>query len=85
MTNTTDSELKQLIIEKFDQINQSLTDIKVSVARVEEKVSGIDTRLTSLEARVEKQDGRLWKFVVSISLGFLAILSKIAFFSSSKP
>lgn len=63
MTTTSNTEIKQLkeyISDRFDKIDKNITDLKVSVARVEEKVTGIDKRLDSLETSVKDQDNRFY-------------------------
>jgi archaellum component FlaC len=54
MSITIDSELKDVLGEinrKLDGVAKDVTDLKVSVARLDEKVDSIDKRLSKVESQ----------------------------------
>jgi hypothetical protein len=94
VTDTDLKELKDLITAQSSQlvrVNDTLTEIKISQARTEErlsgqittldeKVSGLDKRLDIIEGRVNGLTGWLIGVLFALVGGLLGILGKITFF-----
>ena len=94
VTDTDLKELKDLITaqsSQFVRVNDTLTEIKISQARTEErlsgqiatldeKVSGLDKGLDIIEGRVNGLTGWLIGVLFALVGGLLGILGKITFF-----
>ncbi|WLT39542.1 hypothetical protein NON20_08695 [Synechocystis sp. B12] len=65
------------IDQRFERIEASLTDIKVSQARIEEKLDSLDLRVSHLEGSQNKQ---IWALIVAIIGAMTAAVIKFGFF-----
>ena len=77
MPTVTDSEFKEIkdpiteLKQNVAKINKTLTEIKISQVRMDEKLESINDNMVELRKQSDKQDTRLW---VLISGMFLALL-----------
>ncbi len=89
MTQTQPDRLDQLesVIERIDRnldtIVSALTEIKINVARIDERLNGMDKRLDTLEGRTTAQDTRLWGFITALIVVLTGLLAKQVFFPSA--
>ncbi len=85
--NAIETEIKEMLVK----INADIQEIKISQARNEEKLNGIDRRLESfektvntrfgnLETQVNKQDNRFWTFVLLLGSSLVGVVTKLVFF-----
>jgi uncharacterized coiled-coil DUF342 family protein len=90
MTQATDTD----ILKRLDTIASDIQDIKITLARTDERFNSIDQRfnsmdqrftdlnkrIDSLEQRNIAQDVRFWGFLGIIVTALIGLLSKLAFF-----
>lgn len=84
---TIETDLKE-IFAKFDQrfdrleqqlsqIKENLNDIKVSQAKMEEKLDSVDSRVKNLE---DSQNKQIWTLILAITGAITAAVIKFGFF-----
>jgi outer membrane murein-binding lipoprotein Lpp len=78
--------------QKIDNVGKDVTDLKVSVARLDESQKGLSTQITELSSKVNNLEGRVnvqvnWFLGIITVLvgGVVTALSKFVFFPSSNP
>ncbi len=72
MTVTIDQDLKEilaLIERKLDNLQKDVTDIKISVARLDERTENIDKRLDKVET---SQKNQIWALIGILGTGVIA-------------
>ena len=66
VTDTDLKEIKDLIIDlkqSVGKINETMTEIKINQARMDERLDSISQDVIELRKKSEKQDNRLWILV----------------------
>ncbi|WLT38253.1 hemolysin XhlA family protein [Synechocystis sp. B12] len=80
MTTITDNDLKAILTKidsRLERIESDLTTIKVSQARVEEKLNSLDDRVGKLE---DSQNRQIWTLIIAITGAMAAGIIKFGFF-----
>jgi uncharacterized coiled-coil protein SlyX len=72
MATVTDSDLKE--------IKDILTELKISQARMDEKLDAINVTMADLKKQADKQDNRLWVLISGMFLAIVGVATKFAFF-----
>ncbi|NJK29932.1 MAG: hypothetical protein HC940_07165 [Acaryochloris sp. SU_5_25] len=87
MTQSIDTEIRDLILGLDKKIDALDKKVEVSAARTEERFNSIDQRFTSLETQVadirvqlRSQDNRLWAFIVALFLAVFGFAAKLILF-----
>ncbi len=77
-------ELKDLINQRFDQLNGEVKGIDkkmdIYIAKTDEKLDSIQRNIDDLKKQSEKQDNRLWILVTGLFLTLMGAVAKIVFF-----
>ncbi|QHV01493.1 hemolysin XhlA family protein [Synechocystis sp. CACIAM 05] len=80
MTTISDNDLKAILAKidsRLERIESDLTTIKVSQARVEEKLNSLDDRVGKLE---DNQNRQIWTLIIAITGAMAAGIIKFSFF-----
>ncbi|WLT40653.1 hypothetical protein NON20_26075 (plasmid) [Synechocystis sp. B12] len=64
----------------LQEIKDILMELKISQARMDEKLDAINNNVSDLKKQVDKQDNRLWVLVSGMFLVIIGALTKFAFF-----
>lgn len=72
MSTVTESDLQE--------IKDILTELKISQARIDEKLDAINVTLADVKKQADKQDNRLWVLISGMFLALVGVLTKFAFF-----
>lgn len=97
MTQSTESDT-QKILAKLDVISSDIVEIKVTLAKHDERFNSIDQRFDAIDKRFEAvdkrfeaiegnlkaQDTKIWGLVSGIVLALFGLLAKLAFFPTPK-
>jgi septal ring factor EnvC (AmiA/AmiB activator) len=73
--------LQKDVDQKFDTLQKDLTDVKVGLATLTEKVGGIDDRLKAVEGT---QKNQIWTLITLLGGSLIAVGFK-AFFMGNNP
>ena len=77
-------ELKDLINQRFDELNGELKTvdkkIDIYIAKTDEKLDSIQRNIDDLKKQSERQDNRLWILVTGLFLTLMGAVAKIVFF-----
>jgi predicted nuclease with TOPRIM domain len=78
-------ELKELIIQKYEKIEDKLNDIRVEIATLKEGQNSINKRLDDLQSNLNKRIDNLdfiaRTIIASVAVAFLVGLIKFLFFN----
>ncbi len=58
------------------KINETVTEIKINQARMDEKLESISENMADLKKQSEKQDNRLWVLISGMFLALLGFVIK---------
>jgi hypothetical protein len=58
------------------KINETVTEIKINQARMDEKLESISENMANLRKQSEKQDNRLWVLISGMFLALLGFVIK---------
>jgi uncharacterized coiled-coil protein SlyX len=72
VTTITESDLQE--------IKDILIELKISQARMDEKLDAINVTLADVKKQADKQDNRLWVLISGMFLFIAGALTKYAFF-----
>jgi uncharacterized coiled-coil protein SlyX len=76
------------VVEKLDHklgaIANDQSELKISLGRVEERLSGFDQRLGTLKERSASQENRLWTLIAGVILALSGLLAKMTFFPTGQ-
>lgn len=85
MPTVTDSELKEIkdliteLKQSVEKINETVIEIKINQARMDEKLEAINDNMAELRKQSEKQDTRLWVLISAMFLALLGFVIKSSF------
>lgn len=95
MTQTTDTEIRDLILgldKKIDALDKKL---EITAARTDERLKALetqvvdykkntDTQLTDIKLQLRSQDNRLWGFLAALFLAVLGFAAKLLLFPTGQ-
>ncbi len=58
------------------KVNETVTEIKINQARMDEKLESISENMADLRKQSEKQDNRLWVLISGMFLALLGFVIK---------
>jgi hypothetical protein len=82
MPTVTDSELKEIkdliteVKQSVEKINETVIEIKINQARMDEKLGSINANMVELRKQSDKQDTRLWVLISGMFLALLGFVIK---------
>ncbi|NCJ07235.1 hypothetical protein GS597_12105 [Synechococcales cyanobacterium C] len=72
------------IVTRLDSIGDDVTDLKISVARMEartdERLKAVEDQISELRIQVRGQDVKLWGAIAALFIALMVSLTKLAFF-----
>lgn len=80
MSNIIETDLKDVLARidsRLERIETDLTDIKISQARMEEKLDSLDDRVRNLEGNQNKQ---IWALILAILGALITATIRFSFF-----
>ncbi|BFM38914.1 hemolysin XhlA family protein [Synechocystis sp. LKSZ1] len=80
MSTIVETELKDVLAKidsRLERIETDLTDIKISQARMEEKLDSLDDRVRNLEGNQNKQ---IWALILAILGALITATIRFSFF-----
>lgn len=68
------------INQRFEQVDQRFEQVNQRFEQVDQRFDKMDQRFERIEDNLNRQDNRLWGFLVAFGIALLGIIARYAFF-----